>query len=37
VTVVAHPPGADAVPFELGDEAVALAEETVGETMGEVR
>lgn len=30
VVVVAHPPGPDALPFELRHEAVALAEDTVG-------
>lgn len=30
VTVVAHPPGPDALPLELRSTAVALAEETVG-------
>ncbi|MEU3555271.1 TadE family type IV pilus minor pilin [Streptomyces fragilis] len=30
VRVVAHPPGAGALPFEVRHEAVALAEETVG-------
>lgn len=30
VTVVAHPPGPDALSVELGHEAVALAEDTVG-------
>ncbi|MFD7707557.1 TadE family type IV pilus minor pilin [Streptomyces sp. NPDC059785] len=35
VVVVARPPGPDALTLELSHEAVALAEETVGEPMGE--